>query len=395
MNEQLLYIMAFVIPMVMLPLVLPMVVLMARRKRMTDNPSRRKLQERPVAVMGGTVVMLVLSVSLLLINVFYDLGSLFPVLCLMVILFIFGMLDDMIGLTWQFKLALQVVAVLLLYFGSNYGVHSLFSLFPGMEFHWSVALPLTLFLGVLLLNAVNFVDGIDGLATALTMLAAYVMGYWNVMHGFTAQALFSFAVGGVLLTFLVFNIFSVRYKTYLGDSGTLVLGLFLFIAVTPDTLDTMNPDILMDHYYFSHALALLSAMIFDLVRVVLWRMVNGQSPFRPDRTHLHHVYVDLGMSHLMAATTIVLSNVLVLLVWRLTAGWGLSQWQQLLLVFVFCALIYWGPFFHLTYLRDRRSQRYRRLSLAVRRVNRVFEIFHDRVGRLIDGHRSRIYHEIE
>ena len=382
--------------MVVLPMVLPMVVLMARRKRMTDNPSRRKTQERPVAVMGGTVVVLVLAVSLIIVNMFYDITDLFSFVGLMIVFYVFGMLDDNIGLSWKFKLCLQVVAILLLFFGSNYGVHSLYSLFPDREFPLWLSLVVTLVVGLLLFNAVNFADGIDGLATGQAVLTALVMGHWNLLHAFVVQSILSYAMLGVLLSFFMYNVFSTRYKIYLGDSGSLVLGLFVYILVCPEYAGTMTGDMLVDHYYVSFVVTLLSAMIFDLVRVVLWRLVCGGSPFRPDRSHLHHVYVDLGMSHFMATMTILLTNVVALLFWHATALRGLSQLAQLLLVLGFCALLYWGPFFYVTYLRAHRMQHYRRLSMRVRCVNKGFVAVHDFIRRIIDGiHFPRISHEIE
>ena len=136
MTTELLYWIAVLIPLIIVPIVLPMVVLLARRKRLTDSPNARKTQESPVAVMGGTVIMLAVSVTSIIINLFYNLGDLYPALCVMFILYIFGMLDDTIGLSWNFKMGLQILAILLLYFGGSYGVNSMFGLFGLGTLSW-------------------------------------------------------------------------------------------------------------------------------------------------------------------------------------------------------------------------------------------------------------------
>ena len=389
-TTDLLYILSFLIPMMMMPVVLPMVVLMARRKRLTDNPNARKIQDRPVAVMGGTVIMLVICISSIVINVFYDLSGLFPVMCVMMILYIFGMLDDNIGLTWQFKLLMQIFAILLLFFGGNFGVDSLYGLF-GLENMpmWAACL-LTLFAGLLLLNAVNFVDGIDGLASGLGVLAGVVMGYWNVRHGFTTQAILSFTIVGAMASFFVFNVFSERYKMYMGDSGSLVLGLFIFMMACPDSYYASVSSFLVDRYFVSFLVALLSAMIFDLFRVVIVRMLNGKTPFHPDRTHLHHAYVDAGMSHLLATIKIVLQNIAVLAVWYFTAALGMNVALQYLIVIAAGVVFIWMPYFCLDYLKTKRLSCYTKISNRCMRRSDSLEVLSRWVRGIIDGRRKQI-----
>ena len=269
--------------------------------------------------------MLAVSVTSIIINLFYNLGDLCPALCVMFILYIFGMLDDTIGLSWNFKMGLQILAILLLYFGGSYGVNSMFGLFGLGTLSWWFSLICTLFTGLLLLNAVNFTDGIDGLASGLGLIGAIVMGYWSIRHGFIIQALVSCIMIGTLFSFYVFNVFSKRYKMYMGDSGSLVLGLFIYMSVCPDSYYFLDNTFIVDKYFVSFLLALFSAMIFDTLRVVIVRILKGKSPFQPDRTHLHHIYVDAGMSHLLATNKIILNNIAVLLAWY---GTAVMEWNS-------------------------------------------------------------------
>lgn len=389
-STEFLYILSALLPMLTMPIVLPMVVLMARRKRLTDNPNARKMQDRPVAVMGGTVIMLVLCITSIVLNLFYDLSSLFPAMCVMVILYIFGMLDDNIGLSWKFKLVMQIFAILLLFFGGYNGVDSMYGLFGLNDMPLWASFLLTVYAGLLLFNAVNFVDGIDGLASGLGVLAGAVMGYWNVCHGFTTQAILSFIVVGVMVSFFFFNVFSERYKMYMGDSGSLVLGLFIFILACPDTYYAVENEFLVDRYFVSFLVALLSAMIFDLFRVVIMRMLKGKSPFEPDRTHLHHAYVDLGMSHLLATLKIMMQNMAVVAVWFLTAMTEMNVAMQFIVVLVAGIVFLWMPYFFLEYLKNNHISFYIKISKRCKRHSDRLEVVGGWIRRIIDGRRKQL-----
>lgn len=374
-----------------MPIVLPMVVLMANRKRLMDNPDARKTQKRPVAVMGGTVIMLVICITSIILNLFYNISNLFPAMCVMMILYIFGMLDDNIGLSWQFKLGMQIFVILLLFFGGNYGINSLYGMFDIYSLPMWCACLLTVFVGLLLLNAVNFADGIDGLASGLGVLASLTMGYWNLRHGFVTQALQSFTVVGVMASFFLYNVFSKRYKMYMGDSGSLVLGLFLFLSICQDPYYLADDAFIVDSYFLSFIIALFSAMLFDSVRVVIMRALKGNSPFEPDRSHLHHAYVDAGMSHLLATIKIVLNNMAVIAVWYFTAKAELSEVLQLAIVLSVGVVFIWVPYFMLEYLKNKSVDRYILITRRCRRRSEVLNNFSNLIQRLVDGRRRQTH----
>lgn len=383
-------------PLVLMPVVIPMVTLMANRKRMMDAPNGRKLQKRPIPVMGGTVMVLALCITLVIMNLFYSVNDMMPAICVMVIFYIFGMLDDMIGLSWQMKMTLQVLSILLVYFGGDYGVNSLYGLFGIEETPWWLALLLTLFTGLLLLNAVNFVDGIDGLASALGIVGGAIMGYWNAHHSYVSEAILSFAMTGVLASFFAYNVFSKRYKMYMGDSGSLVLGFFIFTCVCPNDYISGQKIYVSDSYFVSFTLSLLSAMIFDLARVVVGRMFKGHSPFLPDRTHLHHAMVDAGMSHFVTVLSIVILNMIVMAIWYWTSTAGINIDMQYFVIIISGVVFIWGPYFYLKYIERSFPHHYNKLM----KRNQIVSSWFDKIGNVVrivlDGRRSRsITHRIE
>ena len=379
------YLLSLLIPLVLMPMLLPAYVLMAHRKRITDGPGPRKRQRRPVAVMGGTVMMLVICITSVIINLFYDISLLFPVICVMCMLYIFGLMDDIIGLGWVYKLLLQMAAVFMLYLGSNYGVHALYGI-PGFEnlSPW-LSCVLTVFCGVVLLNAVNFSDGIDGLASALGVLAGLSMGYWHMRHGFATQAIISFIMVGVMTSFFFFNVFSKRYKSYMGDSGSLVLGLFIFMVVTDDRLLMLDGSFLADNYSFSAMISVLSVMLFDTFRVVLLRIVRRRAPYEGDRSHLHHVLVDMGMNHLMATICLLFSNMAVMGVWFVTATMNVPILPQLFLTLLGGAVFVWLPYVIIVYMRRKQDASYVYLASRCRKLSVKVDVFVNFIGRIIDG----------
>lgn len=388
MSTEILYLLSFLLPLVLIPFVLPAYVLMGHRKRITDNPGVRKLQNQPVAVMGGMPIMLVICITSLVVNIFFDISSLFPVLCVMFMLHIIGMLDDSIGLTWKYKLMLQSLAVVLLFFGSNYGIHFFYGSFGLETLSPWVSFLVTLFCGVFILNAVNFADGIDGLASAIGVMTGLMMGYWHMRHGFEIQTILSLIVAGVMVAFFVFNVFSERYKSYMGDSGSLVLGLFIYIIVSNDSISRLDGSFLADNYIFSFIVATLSYVLFDMIRVVALRLFHHKPPYEGDRTHLHHIYADMGLNHLLSTLVIILTNLLVVCVWGVTAVVGMPFVPQLLATLVAGAVLIWSPYFVLTFFRDRRKQKYEAISTRCKKVSAGVDAFVSLVGGIIDGKSS-------
>ena len=388
MSIELVCLIAALLPVLLVPSLMPLTVLLARRKRLTDAPNARKLQSEPVAVLGGMVIITSISLSLTVTNVFYDINSLFPSLCIMIVMFVFGMFDDLVGLSWTFKFGLQMIMVMLLFFCGSFGFYSFYGLFGLYDTPYWLSFLLSAFFGLLLINAVNFIDGIDGLASSMGVLIAGVMAYWNYYHSFMVSSLLSMIVGSTLLMFFFYNVFSSKYKIYMGDSGSLLLGLFVYISANPAPYNTLNDEFLVDRYFISFLLALTSGMTLDLVRVVLTRLLRGQSPFHPDRNHLHHVFVDLGISHLMATLHLLFRSVVMLVVWYVSAIFEMQVTMQFFVVLICSAVLFWLPFIRITFLKEHYPLRYVRLSHRWQRCSKWLDPFANLMSRILDGRRK-------
>jgi len=375
------YILAAVLPILIVPMLLPKIALMARRKNITDKPNERKLQKTPVMVTGGTVLITVICIVMLVLNVFYQLDLLFSALCVMIILYSMGLLDDTIGLTYQFKFVGQIVCVLLLFLCGGYQIVIPFQ--SGMLSFWA-SLACSLFLGLLLINAFNFIDGIDGLASGIGILLGLVMAWWDVRHGMISDAVLSLTMSGALFGFFFFNVFSSKYKMYLGDSGSLMLGAAAYLPLCVTSTGFYNEPVGLDAYDISFFIAAFSVIVLDLVRVVLLRLSLGRSPFLADRNHLHHILVDVGFTHHAATLFIVSLNVMVLIVWFVTAKMCINLWVQGAIVVIVAVFLIWTPFFVLAFTRRRNPDRFARLRLRVDKMMKLDKLQHVFIQRIID-----------
>ncbi len=378
------YTLAVVLPLVLVPILLPHVAIAANRKAMLDHPDERKRQSHAVLLMGGLVIVSVVFFTLLILNVFFGLTELFPLVCSMAILFSVGLVDDATNMGYRFKLLLQFALVVSLFFAGEYKVSDLGGTFNIYSLHSASALILSLMFGMWFLNGANFADGIDGLCSGLGVLYGGFMTYWHVVHGFTSQALFSLTFMSALLAFCILNVFSSKYKLFLGDSGSLVVGMFAYISICPPENAYWSQAHMVDKYYISFFMALFSVILFDPIRVVLWRMLNHKSPFKPDRTHLHHMFVDLGYSHLLATTIIIFMNLSIIALWAITAICGMPVNMQFVVLFVVAWVLIWGTYFALELVTRSNSPAAQKYKAHVIRVSRRSDLFRLRVMSIID-----------
>jgi UDP-GlcNAc:undecaprenyl-phosphate GlcNAc-1-phosphate transferase len=286
--------------------------------------------------MGGLALFLGFSMAILIARVLPTLRSGFAygpdfdwLLVSCAIICFVGILDDRYELDSLTKLAGQVVAagvmvtkggvqltLLPLFWGHN----------PAVYFGSDLAIPITILFTVLTINAVNFIDGLDGLAAGVTAIGAgafFVYAYHLAVLHYTdvaaAPALLSAALAGACVGFLPHNFAPARI--FMGDSGSMLVGLLLSAAAITATT-TVDPSVFQSRSTsvplaipLLIPLAVLAIPLIDLALAVVRRVGHGQSPFSPDKRHLHHRMLALGHTHRRA--------VLLLYFWSaLIAGGG-------------------------------------------------------------------------
>ena len=223
----------------------------------------------------------------------------------MTILFFVGIKDDLVGVDPNKKIFFQVLPALILIFFGNLKVDYLYGIMGFHHVDEVFSILLTCFIFIAITNAINLIDGIDGLAGGISTIACVTFGGWFLLTNHFAMACMAFTLAGALIGFLRFN-FSKTSKIFMGDTGSMILGFMLsFFAVR---FVNLNTSFRFDPTAFFNApiiaIVILIIPIFDTLRVFVVRILAGKSPFSADRNHMHHILLDNGLSHITATTVL-------------------------------------------------------------------------------------------
>ena len=329
----LLSLIAFVVAFVSAVWIHPKILKVAKVKNITDNPDKRKLQREPVPVLGGVVVFFGIVMGMGLVSPYCDCHNTIFVLALMVLMLYTGTMDDIYGLTPRMRFTIEIVAALAIIALGGYAVDNFHGLWGIHRIPWWLSVPLTVVTVVGIINAINLIDGVNGLSSGYCIMACAIFGlfFWQIDDMMmTTLALASI---GALIPFFIHNVFGNRMRMFIGDGGTLMMGMVLSLFV----LQVLDADHATEAELFDtghgpgrelglipFTLAVLSIPVFDTLRVMTRRILRGTSPFHPDKTHLHHAFIDLGFSHLATTLTILGMNVTIVGGWYLLYQIGYS-----------------------------------------------------------------------
>ncbi|WP_270088424.1 MraY family glycosyltransferase [Sphingobacterium sp. SYP-B4668] len=301
-----------VLALILSRLLIPFIILVSYKKRLFDPVDARKQHTRIVPRLGGVafapiqcclyVVTLVVLVKVFKADLNVESWALLPsfmmLICGLVMLFIGGIGDDLVGLDYKWKFILQVVVASLLPL-SGLWINHLYGLFGLTHISAWIGMPLTVFFVVLIINAINMIDGLDGLCSGIVSVGCMALGILFIYYGAWLHALFAMITVGVLLPFFFINVYGVtrrRRQIFMGDTGSMTLGFSIAFLVVSFAMN--------NHYIkpFSEgaivvAFSILIVPILDVARVMYLRWREGESIFKPDRNHLHHFFLDAGLSH--------------------------------------------------------------------------------------------------
>ena len=335
----------------------------AKKYGIYDNPDARKLQRIPIPVMGGFVVFAGAIIGSLCYWFVHDCTAIIPIQVAMVVMLLLGAYDDMKNLSPYLKFAVEIALIIGLICVNGYSINDLHGLWGIHEFSPWIAWPFTVFVCVGIINAINMVDGVDGLSSGLCIM---ILGFYSwiffVGHEYVRAALGCCLMGG-LIPFFVFNVFGERSKMFIGDAGTLMLGIAISDMVMAMTAagSAFSQRLDVTAYCIpAFILAGLAVPVFDTIRVMSFRMWRGRSPFRPDKTHLHHAFIDYGFHHLETALLEIFLNMMVIMLWFVLAHSYLPvEWQLYGVVLAGSSIS-----FLLFWLLGRRRRMARRLAAA-------------------------------
>ena len=290
-------------------LAVPVVIEIATKNRLFDQPNERKIHTRRVSSLGGAAIFTGFLVSCM----FFIPENLNPefrfYLAAAVIVFFLGLKDDLSDLSAVNKLIGQLIVAAILIHAGGLRLDGMYGLFGFTDVPEAFGYALTYFTIIVVMNAFNLIDGIDGLATSLSILSLSLFGAYFLRAELNVYAMLAFAMAGSLLAFLIFNRQPARI--FMGDSGSLLIGTVNSILVIQFIRTSSAPNAAF-HLDGSVALgfAILFVPLLDTLRMFTVRLIRGRSPFSPDRNHLHHLLLDHGLNHMAITIVCLLLNAL-------------------------------------------------------------------------------------
>ncbi len=298
---------------------MPTLIKVAKMKHLVDEPEDpRKIHHRSIPTVGGIMIFIALFF-----NVYFWMslgetpptetfqsGSILAACC--VLIFFMGLKDDIIGMSAAKKLLVHLVVGFLLVTIGGFRIHSFGGLFGVEALPEALSMVFSLFVYVVVVNAMNLIDGIDGLVGGYSVIAMSAFGLWLMSTGQPTNALVAFTMAGSMAGFLVFNFAPARI--FLGDCGSLLLGLVAYTMATqvintpqgaiPESWGQLSKPIL--------AMSILAYPLIDTLRVFFLRAARGISPFNPDRNHLHHRLMVRHRSHARTAVSVYTFTVVII-----------------------------------------------------------------------------------
>ena len=288
---------------------IPALIRVSFAKHLYDTPNERKVSKVVVPTLGGVSIFIGFIISTIIASDGYNFGELKYLIAAVIIMFFIGLKDDLMDISAQKKLFAQIATALILIILGDFRFTNLHGAFGLHEISYPVSFVITLFIMIALINAFNLIDGIDGLASGISIVISSVFGTWFLLTGHYEYGITSFSLTGTLLAFFIFNVFGKKNKIFMGDTGSLILGVIMVILAikfNEFNINQTGPYAILSAPVVS--IAILIVPIIDTLRVFFIRLSEKRSPFSPDMNHIHHSMLKLGNSHLSATLIIVFFN---------------------------------------------------------------------------------------
>jgi UDP-N-acetylmuramyl pentapeptide phosphotransferase/UDP-N-acetylglucosamine-1-phosphate transferase len=335
-------------------LLTPVAIKFLRSIDLMDAPEKRKVHLHNTPSMGGVAIFMGIVTASLFCIPFQELAINKFVLLGIFLSFLLGLRDDVSSLQAKQKLIIQSLAAFIVVFYGDIRIDSFFGIFGIHEIPIFVSAPLTVFVIVGLANAYNLIDGIDGLAGSVSLIASLFFGFWFFHTGNTFFMVVSMGLASSLAAFLLFNWNPSRI--FMGDTGSILIGFLLAtsaIVFINENATYINTPFFHFEAFVAMAVSVLIVPVYDTFRVFTMRIFEGKSPFVPDKKHIHHILLKQGFSHGQATLILIALNLFSIAAVMSMQGLG----NLLLILFLSFSSIAFGLFFDLRFLRFMRSAR--------------------------------------
>lgn len=292
---------------------IPVIIEVAKDKKLFDMPGGRKVHDAVIPTLGGLGIFAGFIIAMLIGVPPSEASVLQYFIAAIMIIFFMGIKDDILILTATKKFVGQLIAAAILIKFAGIRITDMYGMMGINTLSPTVSFLITLFTIVVITNSFNLIDGVDGLAGSLGLLTSITFGGYFYLSGQVMYSVIALSLTGSLIAFLIYNFNPA--KIFMGDTGSLLIGLinsilvikFINIASGPASAFPLQsaPAI---------GFSILLVPLFDTLRVVSHRILSRRSPFSPDRNHIHHFLLDLGLNHKKVAFTCVTANILFIII---------------------------------------------------------------------------------
>ena len=285
---------------------IPSIIQVAHKKKLLDEPNIRTVHHSLIPRLGGLAIFAGIVSAITIFGKVEN--GIQQVLASAVLIFFIGLKDDMVSVSVFKKFFVQVLASGIILFNADIRITDFQGIFGLGKLDFGMSYGITFLFIIGITNALNLIDGLDGLAGTIVSIIAFTLGIYFFIFG-SPQAqpygLLSFALLGGIGGFLRYNFH--KAIIFMGDTGSLVCGFIISVLVIKfiELRPVNNSPIL--------GFAILFIPILDTLRVFFLRLINGVSPFLPDKNHLHHRLIFLGLSQIETVIVLAIINVLAIL----------------------------------------------------------------------------------
>ena len=325
---------AAIISLVVTVLTLPILIKYSYAKNIFDFPTALKSHSYPVSFFGGVGIFLAIIFSMTIIVPSNDSHWLQYLLASCMVVFLLGLYDDILFLTPLKKIIGQLIAIIIIVEQGQFHITSMYGFLGINEMNNIGSHIFTYLTFLLIINAYNLIDGVDGLAGTLALIPSVFFGVGFLINNNIAFAALSFSLASALSVFLVFN-YSPP-KIFMGDNGSMLTGLITGVLVVQFiNLETTNGIVFHSNVAPAIGLAVLLIPIVDTIRVMVLRIFKGKSPFVGDNNHLHHMLLRKGFSHMKITFLLSISNAFIIFYSILFRSFGIT-----FLIFSMCIIFF-------------------------------------------------------
>ncbi|QIA08554.1 MraY family glycosyltransferase [Draconibacterium halophilum] len=312
----------------------PPIIRTAKAKHLFEPFEERKVHTKVVPPLGGVAIFIGFTISAIFATDGLEFDALKYIIAGIIFMFFIGLKDDLMIISARKKLIVQIIAAILFISFANIHFTNLHGVFGQHKIGHLPGISLSLFAMIVIINAFNLIDGVDGLASGLGMLVSFVFGTWFYLSENYPLAILAFALVGSLAAFFLFNVFGNRNKLFMGDTGSLIIGFIISVMVVYfNEMNLTAPEPYRIGGAPAVSFAIIIVPLIDTLRVMTIRIGQRRSPFSPDKNHVHHRLLELLDSHLKVTLTIISANILIIATAIGLNHWGVNVNIQFILIF--------------------------------------------------------------